>query len=197
MKKLSIIILLAVLVHQEILAQDSTRTSKFSVFASVGPNLYINNFDQFKKFVDGSNYSLALRVMWEPEHRLSIGLKTGYYRIYTVNFTGVNSGKFTLTAIPIQPFITMQLFKGFYAFYGMGPSLYFNKITSSAGELLNDSFLSLADISTGIGYLRRLKNKVSFGAEAEYFHSSKSDENLITVSFVTRVPLSIFSKGHK
>ncbi|CAN5420922.1 hypothetical protein BH10BAC4_BH10BAC4_19380 [soil metagenome] len=170
-------------------AQDSLRRPKFSAYGSAGINLYLNNFDYFKKFVNPVHYNFSLRLMWEPASRVSIGLKTGYYRIYTVDFNGPNNGKFSLSAIPIQTFFTMTLYKGVYALFGMGPSLYFNNISTSKGEVLNASFYSLADISAGFGYIQKPRNSFSFGAEFEYFYSSKSNENLLSLSFIARLPL--------
>ncbi len=185
----SILFLVLLSVQVQALGQDSLRTPKFSVYASVGPSLYINNFDYFSKFVDPLHYNFTARIMWEPKYRISIGLKSGYHKIYTVNFNGPNNGKFTLSAIPIQTLFTMRLFKGSYALFGMGPSLYYNSITTSKGEVLNASFYSLADISAGFGYIQRSRDKLSFGAEFEYFFSSKSNENLMSLSFIARLPL--------
>ena len=169
--KRSALFLLLLVTQTNLLAQDSHRTPKFSVYGSGGPNLYLNNFDYFKKFVDPVHYSFSARIMWEPKYRVSIGLMTGFYRIYTVNFNGPNNGKFTLSAIPIQTLFTMKLYKGTYALFGMGPSIYYNRITTNKGEVLNASFLSLADVSLGFGYIPRLRNKLSFGTEFAYFFS--------------------------
>lgn len=49
-------IFLAFLLHLEILAYDTTQTPKFSVFASVGPNPYLNNFDRFQNFLGYYHY---------------------------------------------------------------------------------------------------------------------------------------------
>ena len=185
----SILFLLLLASHVQALAQDAPKTSKFSVYASVGPSLYLNNFDYFSKFVDPFHYNFTARIMWEPKYRISIGLKSGYHKIYTVNFNGPNNGKFTLSAIPIQTLFTMRLFKGSYALFGMGPSLYYNNIVTSKGDVLNASFYSLADISAGFGYIQRSRDKLSFGAEFEYFFSSKSNENLLSLSFIARLPL--------
>lgn len=186
MKKLLVIVW--VLAAFPLFAQDET-PSRWAVYAYAGPNFYLNNFDKFKSYVDGRNFSFGARVMWEPEHRISLGLKVGYYYIYRINFPGAGQGRVVLTAIPIQPFITMRLYKGFYGNFGMGPSIYTNKVEFNGSEVLNDSFTSLADVSVGFGYLQRRVGKVSFGGEVEYFYSAKSNENLMTISFVTRFPL--------
>ena len=83
----------------------------------------------------------------------------------------------------------MKLYKGAYALFGMGPSLYTNTISTSNGIVLSDSFISLADISAGIGYIQKHRNKLSFGTEFEYFFSAKSKENVFSLSLLCRLPL--------
>ena len=188
MRVFLLFILLSFILTQT-LAQDSLRLSKFCVYGSAGPNLYMNNFDRFSNFVEPVHYNFGVRIMWEPKSRMSIGLKTGYYRIYVVNFNGPDRGKFTLSAIPVQTFFAIRLYKGTYALFGMGPSVYYNTISTSKGTILNASYLSLADVSGGFGYLSQTSSKLSFGAEFEYFFSAKSNEHLLSLSFIMRLPL--------
>lgn len=189
MKKYLFITLLGLMQLQASAQEQEGRTPKFILYASAGPSLYLNNFDYFKKLVDPWSYNFSAKVMWEPRSRIAIGLKTGYRKLYDVNFPGNNGGKITLTMIPIQTAFQMKLYKGTYAHFGMGPSVFFNKISYSKGDLLNSSFLSLGDISAGFGYVKTARNKMTFGAEFEYFHAAKSDENLLSLSFVMRLPL--------
>lgn len=185
-----LVLIMAFILTQGVLyAQQQERVSKFSVYASAGPNLYLNNFDYFKKLVEPVHFNFGARIMWEPEHRLAIGLKTGYYKMYTVNFQGSNNAKIDLSAIPIHTFFTMKLYKGFYAHFGMGPTVFLNKISNDTGEKLSYSYLSLADVTGGFGYIQRPRKGFSFGAELEYFHASKADDHLLSLSFLARLPL--------
>ena len=123
--------------------------------------------------------------MWEPAYKVSLGLKTGYYKIYTVSFTGARANaNFDLTAIPIQIFVQTKISKNFYAFYGMGPTVCLNTMQASNGETINATFTSFADMSAGFGYRKSVNKKLLLGTEFEYFHSSKSAENILTLTFV-------------
>lgn len=166
-------------------AQQMKRVSGISIYATAGPNYYLNNFKEFRKRVNTVNYNLSVRVMWEPAYRVSIGLKTGYYKLYTVSFTGAKANaNFDLTAIPIQLLVKTKISQHFYAFYGMGPSVCLNTMQASNGEAIHASFTSFADMSTGFGYSKSINKKLSLGGEFEYFHSSKSAENIISLEFV-------------
>jgi hypothetical protein len=167
------------------LSQQMQRISGISVYATAGPNYFLNNFQQFKKRVDPMNYNLSFRIMWEPAYRVSLGLKTGYYKISTVSLIGPKANaNFILSAIPIQLFVKTKISKRFYAFYGMGPSVCLNTMSASNGESIHASFVSFADMSAGFGYLKSLNKKVLLGAEFEFYHSSKSAENILTLAVV-------------
>ena len=106
------------------MSQQMQSVSGIAVYAAAGPNYFLNNFQEFRKKVNTINYNVSVRVMWEPAYKVSLGLKTGYYKIYTVSFTGARANaNFDLTAIPIQIFVQTKISKNFYAFYGMGPTV--------------------------------------------------------------------------
>jgi hypothetical protein len=166
-------------------SQPDKRMSRFSVYSTAGPNYFLNNFHQFRKKVNTVDYNISFRIVWEPSYRLSLGLKTGYYKIYTVSLTGGKANAhFDLSAIPIQLWVKTKVSKHLYAFFGMGPSLCLNTMKANNGESIHASFLSYADVSTGFGYQRSINRKLSLGGEFEFFHSSKSAENLITMALV-------------
>ena len=62
------------------------KRDKFAFYAGIGQNMYFNNLVLAKDNVNPLNYSIAGRIMWEPEHLLSIGIESGYYRLYSVTF---------------------------------------------------------------------------------------------------------------
>lgn len=166
-------------------AQQMKRVSGISMYVTAGPNYFLNNFKEFRRRVNTVDYNFSCRVMWEPAYRMSIGLKTGYYKIYTVSLTGARANaNFDLTAIPIQLFVKTKISTHFYAFYGMGPSVCLNTMQASNGEAIHASFTSFADMSTGFGYSKTINKKLSLGGEFEYFHSSKSAENILSLEFV-------------
>jgi len=167
------------------MSQQMRRVSGISIYATAGPNYFLNNFQEFRKKVNTINYNVSVRVMWEPGYKVSLGLKTGYYKIYTVSFAGARANaNFDLSAIPIQLFVQTKIAKNFYAFYGMGPTVCFNTMQASNGETINATFTSFADMSAGFGYQKSINKKLLLGTELEYFHSSKSAENILTLALV-------------
>src|SRR5579872_6997442 len=81
---------------------------RFSVYAGVGPSYYFNNLQLAWDHVNVVNYSVLARFMWEPEHFLSLGLETGYYRLYTLKTDQPDKVFISNSAIPIQIVVSMK-----------------------------------------------------------------------------------------
>jgi hypothetical protein len=160
-------------------ADKKVKNHKFTLYGGVGPNVYFNNLVLGKKYVNELNYSFAGRFMWEPEHLLSLGIESGYYRLYSLSFGGQSDVIITNSAIPIQLVICMKFLKAFYFNFASGQSILINKVSNYNGGEINSSTLSLGDFAGSIGYRRELVNRVTLGAEFKFFYASKlNDKNL-------------------
>src|SRR5712675_3203018 len=84
------------------MAQSNSKAPKkrhFVFYGGIGPNFYFNNLVLAKDQVNALNYSFVGRIMWEPEHQLSIGFESGYNRLYTIHTSDVH---IINGAIPLQ-----------------------------------------------------------------------------------------------
>ena len=127
----------------------------FTFYGGIGPSYYFNNLVVGKQGVHELSYSVVGRFMWEPEHFLSLGFETGYFKFYTADYaTGNNTAHITNAAIPIQLVISMKFSNKFYGNWAMGQSVTLNKVTTTpAVEGDHDaSTWSLADFSATAGY---------------------------------------------
>ncbi len=158
--------------------------SKFAIYAGFGPNYYFNNLQIGKNNVNEFNYSITGRFMWEPEHLLSLGFETGYYRLYTFNGLGAAQVHITNTAIPLQVVISMRLPAAFYVNFSMGQSILHNSATSGTAPAFKASALSVADFSGTLGYRYKLNNRFSISAEGKYYYSSSFVDRNIALFFV-------------
>jgi hypothetical protein len=103
---------------------------KFALYAGIGPNVYFNNLELAKNSVNVVNYSFVGRIMWEPEHFLSLGIESGYYRLYTVKSPEAGNVFISNSAIPIQIVVSMRFLKSFYFAGSLGQSILLNEATS-------------------------------------------------------------------
>src|SRR6516225_3822904 len=106
---------------QTITAQQAKK-HPFSIYAGFGPNIYFNNLVVAKNHVNVFNYSFVGRFMWEPEHFLSLGLETGYYRLYSANFPQGTGGptRIVKTAVPVSLVTSIRFLRGGYANVSIG-----------------------------------------------------------------------------
>ena len=162
----------------------SKKRDKFSLYAGVGPNIYFNNLVLAKKYVNENNYSIAGRFMWEPEHLLSLGVESGYYRMYTVDFGGQSDVSISNSAIPIHLVVCMKFLKTFYFNFASGQSILLNKVSNYKNSEINTSVLSLGDFAGSIGYRNQFIDRISLGGEIKYFYSSKLVDKNIALLFM-------------
>ena len=167
----------------QLLAQSGAvpleKRHRWSAYAGVGPNYYFNNLVKLKSQVHELNYSFVGRVMWEPEHLLSLGFETGYYRLYSVKGQGSKHTTIKNSAIPLQIVVSMRFLKSFYGNFSIGRSILINDISTDAVGDYDATSISLADFATTLGYKRKLNDRISLGVETKYYYASKaSDSNL-------------------
>jgi len=166
---------------------------KFAVYAGAGPSYFFNNLLLFKNSVNTFNYAISARVMWEPEHSfLSLGIETGYFRLYSVSSTLVDSASgaqsnahVTNSSVPIQFVVSMKFSKKIYADWAMGQSITFNKVTASGFNTNHDATTwSLADFTATVGYRFIQKPRISYAAEIKGFYSSSYSNGTVAVLFI-------------
>ncbi|NCD70040.1 outer membrane beta-barrel protein [Mucilaginibacter agri] len=188
LKRIIVIKLLVIACSLHAIAQTSDYTKpkrkKFAVYAGVGPNYYFNNLELGKSYVNNFNYSFTGRVMWEPEHLLSLGVETGYYRLYTYNTPQPNHVHIANTAIPIQIVVSMKFLQSFYANFSMGQSVLLNKIETENNDNFSASSFSVADFGGTLGYRKMLGNRFSISTEAKFYYSSGFVDRNIALLFV-------------
>ncbi|WP_448699271.1 hypothetical protein ACFGVR_20065 [Mucilaginibacter sp. AW1-3] len=157
----------------QVMAQtNDAKRQNFGLYAGLGPNYYFNNLVIGKSFVNSFNYSFTAKMMWEPEHLLSLGLESGYYRLYTLNSPAPNQVHIANSAIPIQLVVSMKFLKNFHFDFSMGRAILLNDATSETSGAFSTSAFSLADFSGTVGYRHQLGNRFSVGGEAKYYYSS-------------------------
>lgn len=188
--KVLTVLLLCLVSFQAAAQMDSSRKHRFTIYGGVGPNYYFNNLVVAKNFVNEFNYSFVGRIMWEPEHRLSLGIESGYYRLYTLNFNGPLHSKIVNSAVPIQLVIGMRIHKSFYANFSMGLSILTNDVTTNFAGDYDAKAVSAADFTVTLGYKKMLNERFSLGAETKVFYSSHAVDGNIALAFVAGYSIS-------
>ena len=160
--------------------QVPVKKNRFCLYGGVGPNYYFNNLVIAKNFVHPWNYSLTARLMWEPEHFISLGFESGYYQLYTVTYKPPSSrwpAEVTNIAVPLQLVVSMKFLMSYYADLSIGQSNLITRFSNPEMGRFEASSWSLADFGITGGYKHFIGNRVSVGAETKFFHSTKNKDN--------------------
>jgi hypothetical protein len=125
--------------------------------------------------------------MWEPQHSfVALGIETGYYRLYSVKSRAPQpKADITNSSVPIMFDISMKFSKKFYANWGMGQSITFNKVSNTDSSFnYNANTWSFSDFTATFGYRFKQRRNISYAAELKGFYSSKYQNATIALLFI-------------
>ena len=155
------------------------RPNNFSISGGVGLFYYVNTLKTQPDLVVKDQISFSGRLIWEPEHRLSLGGEMGYYKIYTVKIDSGKSkfriGDASLSAIPILLCFKMRVTPHIYFTGGQGLSVLVSRITSF-GNTIESSQLSLADAQLSVVYRIPMGDRFRIESELKYLHFGKTQD---------------------
>jgi len=126
-----------------------------------------------------NGFSGTIRLMWEPEHLLSVGIESGYLQLYNFHtqrtINGISfSGSSELNAVPILMVFSMELFENFKISFGSGIFLLNSKV-DALDNLVNSNQISTG-ILAGASYLHPLSHTLSLGGEIKYYLINKIED---------------------
>jgi len=180
-------ILVAVIVISSVaLPQLNDTTYSLSTEIGVGYSRYFTTMDYDD--LNQNGFSGTVRVMWNPEHLLSIGLETGYQQLYSLDVSddstefGNTNVKASMYTVPIFIVFSMKVLPNIKLSAGSGVYLLFN-----SGELFGDE-LSSNQISIGahmgISYTYPINNSMAIGGELLYSYFSKLQDQTVAIQFL-------------
>jgi hypothetical protein len=142
------------------------------------------NYDDLNK----NGFSGTVRVMWNPEHLLSVGLETGYQYLYSIDLSdystefGTTDFSASMYTVPIFIVLTMKISPNIKLTTGSGMYLLYN-----AGNIFDDK-LESNQISIGayggISYTYPINNSISLGGELQYAYISKIQDQTLSLKFL-------------
>lgn len=138
--------------------------------------------------LDKTGFGGMFRLMWNPEHLLSLGLETGYQHLYSIESGGVPTEFGTtdfsasMTAIPINMAFAMKVTDQIKIRGGSGVYLLSNS-GEIFGEPLESSQISIG-MQGGVSYATPVGKDISIGAEVKYSYISKLQDSSIGIQFL-------------
>lgn len=162
-------------------AQDSCRCIKLTLGAGYGHyfNTFTNVLDEDVKV---NRPSFSARLVWQPEHKLRLGIESGLTYMYSTTRVQVdgNSEKLTtdLKIVPIFLSLSMAVVKRLEINFGTGwaSMIYTVRLNKSDKNKVTGHSFSMSNFSAGFSYYIPLGRKVDLGAEIRYLYIGKTDD---------------------
>lgn len=173
-------------------AQEADTTYKVNVIAGLGYSYFITSLAE----LDGLNphsFNATVKIMWQPEHLLRVGIESGYLSFYSYEQTGFTSEygttdvKSSLAAVPIILVFAMELFDNLEVSSGVGVYFIFSEIDSYNNKVSSSVFSN--GYYASLSYYRPLNHDISIGGELKYYYLSKIEDADLTVQLVFKYNL--------
>jgi hypothetical protein len=159
-----------------------------SITVGTGISHYINTLqDDPNRSGLRQNFSCSsVRFMWEPEHRLSLGIETGYYKVYEVQLSDskqVNTA--SLAVIPILFRVQMRVFNRFYASAATGISFH-HSLVNALGNQSDSETMGFSNLQFSAGYIYPITKQFGLGLEAKFLSENKTEDMILSFEAVAR-----------
>jgi hypothetical protein len=180
------ILLSLFLLSSAVFGQINNTTYSLSTEISLGYSRFITTMDY--EDLNQNGFSGIVKVMWNPEHLLSIGLETGYQYFYSIDISnydtefGPTQFKASMYAVPIFIVFAMKVAPNVKLTAGTGTHLLYN-----SGELFGDQIESnqiSIGAHAGVSYTYPINNSISIGGELMYSYISKLQDQTIAIQFI-------------
>jgi hypothetical protein len=164
----------------------SAQTYYLNGYVGLGYARFLTDMD-----LDGLNqngYDGIIRLMWQPEHMLRVGLESGYHHLYTFEVNqvstefGVTDARSSLTAIPILFVAAAEVLPSIELLGGMGTTI-LHTYFDSYGYETNSSQLSTSYFIAG-RYEYPLNESLAIGGELNYYRINKIEDAALSLRFM-------------
>ncbi len=148
------------------------------VYAGLGTSFYANKLNSPVGLDDKQllrwSVPFSLRVMWQTDHRMRLGIETGYLSMYS--YQGVREGdlaKVRVSATPILAVFSMSVVKRFALYAGTGP--YRINSNLSYDGLTRGTTYSLGWMAAAT-YTQPLGKNIGLAAELKWYDASQTND---------------------
>jgi len=157
-------------------AQDSLKKDRgYALSASIQGGATAN-IDQHNELFENVFFSPGLRLLWKPNHRLTIGLESAYLTISKLDSTfqstpyGTTFMKARLNAVPLLLVVNMKISK-IDLYYGIGLSYVTSRLEAFDQKVVVSNWYYCYDLA--FAYHFPLTKNMEFGVESKTYFFPK------------------------
>ncbi len=129
--------------------------------------------------IQRSSGAATARLMWYPNHRLRLGIETGFTNFYSYRVKNGNTpGRVSLNAIPLLLVWSMPIVKRINIYAGFGSyilttHLDYNGVVNSKTVILGSN--------VALAYTLPLSTRASIAAEAKYINAFETKDAMLSL----------------
>lgn len=172
--------------------RDSTkvRLNHYSLNIGLGWTHYVNNLESGDDDIRQNFAGVSLRFFWEPEHRLALGLESGYYKLFKTKNQVTNDvyAEVDRVVIPMLLLVRMRIVDNVYLGIGMGLTQIRNQTIVENDKVITKT-LSLSNFEVSASYLYPMGKRWKIGGEAKVFSFGNLNDWMYSLQGVAAVIL--------
>jgi hypothetical protein len=165
---------------------DTLKTSDYSLIVHTGAGLsYYSTHAGVPADVESKvrrlGMAYTIRMLWQPDHKVSVGIESGYAGFYSYTIDGSTEGKLSVSAIPLVVEFSMPVLKKMRVYGGAGSYIittkldYAGKVTSHTHSL---GWLAAAS------YVQPLSKHISLSGEVKWLNATEQQLGTLTIQAI-------------
>ncbi len=185
-----VLVFLSVVVYSQKNDSVKAHLNHYTFTIGTGWTHYINNLEMGGQNIQKDYAGVSLKLFWEPEHRLSLGLESGYYKLFTAKgqLTDNTTGQVDRSVIPLLFLIRMRIIDNVHLGVGTGIALITNKTAGGQQKVVTET-ISLSNFELSGAYIYPLSKHWLLGGEVKLFHFGNTEDTMYSIQATCAVKL--------
>jgi len=171
-------------------AQVNVKPYSLTAEAGAGYSYFLTdlNYDELNQ----GGFSSSFRIMWHPEHLLSLGIETGYWKLYSIEQNinlpeyGSTTTEVSMVSVPVMGVFSMKVFPETLPNLELKFSTGILLLTNTINAYGIDQSSSLISIgfASAASYLVPLNDIMALGGELKYHYISKIQDADLSLQLI-------------
>lgn len=166
------------------------RLNHYSFSVGAGWTHFINNLENGDQNLKNNFVGFTGKFFWEPEYLVSLGLETGYFRLFNISteIKPDTTVEINRTIVPLLLLARMRVVDNLHLTAGVGLAFITNK-SSGMGQKIVTKTTSLANFEFAATYLYPLGKYWRVGGEAKIYQFGNLSDWMYSIQAVAAIRL--------